>query len=308
MLKGRVTKSTGSWYAVLAEDGKHYQCRLRGKFKLVNKKITNPIAVGDWVSIEEDKVQNDAWIITEIAPRTNYMIRKSPKKTDHGHLLAANIDQAIIIATIKQPVTSTGFIDRLLVTAESYRIPSRILINKKDLLDDQDLEQVRPLVEMYEEVGYQVDIVSAFDKADVTKVKSLLTDKFTMMAGHSGVGKSTLLNALVPDAEQQVNEVSAFANKGVHTTTFAEVFEVAPRSYIIDTPGIKELGLLEIEKHELSHYFPEMRRFLGDCKFNDCQHMEEPGCKILEALENGEIHTSRYYSYLSMMQDSDNRR
>ncbi|MEQ9301061.1 MAG: ribosome small subunit-dependent GTPase A [Cyclobacteriaceae bacterium] len=308
MFKGRVTKSTGSWYAVLAQDGRSYQCRLRGKFKLVNKKITNPIAVGDWVVIEEDKVQNDAWIITEIAPRTNYIIRRSPKKTDHGHLIAANIDQAIIIATIKQPVTSTGFIDRLLVTAESYRIPSRILINKKDLLQDQDLENVQPLIEMYAAIGYPVDIVSANDKHDVEHVKSLLTGKFSMMAGHSGVGKSTMLNALVPHADQQVNEVSSFANKGVHTTTFAEVFEVAPQSYVIDTPGIKELGLLEIEKHELSHYFPEMRQFLGECKFNDCQHLEEPGCRILEALESGGIHTSRYYSYLSMIQDSDNRR
>lgn len=308
MLKGRVTKSTGSWYAVLAEDGQYYQCRLRGKFKLVAKKITNPIAVGDWVIIEEDKVQDDAWIITQIEPRTNYIIRRSPKKTDHGHLLAANIDQTIIIATIKQPVTSTGFIDRLLVTAESYRIPSRILINKKDLLKEQDLENVQPLIEMYATIGYPVDIVSANDKHDVEYVKSLLTGKFSMMAGHSGVGKSTMLNALVPHADQQVNEVSSFANKGVHTTTFAEVFEVALESYVIDTPGIKELGLLEIEKHELSHYFPEMRQFLGECKFNDCQHLEEPGCRILEALETGEIHTSRYYSYLSMIQDSDNRR
>lgn len=308
MFKGRVTKSTGSWYAVLAQDGRSYQCRLRGKFKLVAKKITNPIAVGDWVVVEEDRVQDDAWIITQIEPRTNYIIRRSPKKTDHGHLLAANIDQAIIIATIKQPVTSTGFIDRLLVTAESYRIPSRILINKKDLLKEQDLEKVQPLIEMYATIGYPVDIVSANDIHDVEYVKSLLTGKFSMMAGHSGVGKSTMLNALVPHADQQVNEVSSFANKGVHTTTFAEVFEVAPESYVIDTPGIKELGLLEIEKHELSHYFPEMRQFLGECKFNDCQHLEEPDCRILEALETGEIHTSRYYSYRSMIQDSDNRR
>ena len=308
MHNGRVTKSTGSWYAILIPDGTTYQCRLRGKFKLINKKITNPIAVGDWVTIEEDKAQEGAWIIVDILPRTNYIIRRSPKKTDHGHLIAANIDQAIIIATVKQPVTSTGFIDRFLVTAESYRIPSRIIINKSDLLDDQDLDDMRPLMKMYDDIGYPVDMISARSQEDVDKVKSLLVDQFSLIAGHSGVGKSTLINALAPHAHQQVNEVSSFANKGVHTTTFAEVFEVAPNAYIIDTPGIKELGLLEIEKHELGHYFPEMRQYLGQCKFNDCQHMEEPGCRILEALELGEIHTSRYYSYLSMMPDSDNRR
>ena len=288
--------------------GTRFECRLRGKFKLIDKKITNPIAVGDRVNIIEDKAHPGTWIIKDILPRSNYIIRKSPKKTGHGHLLAANIDQAILIATIALPATSTGFIDRFLVTAESFRIPASIIINKKDLFTDRDQLQLSELKNIYEQIGYPIRAMSAFEIEDINRLKSILKGQFTLLSGHSGVGKSTIINALVPGAQQKVSEVSSFANKGVHTTTFAEVFELSANAHIIDTPGIKELGLLEIEKGELSHYFPEMRQFLGECKFNNCQHLEEPGCRILQGIEEGEIHPSRYLSYLSMLEDHDNRR
>jgi ribosome biogenesis GTPase len=306
--EARVIKSTGSWYVVETTDGATLDARLRGKFKLENKKISNPIAVGDWVSITEDGGNDGDWVIEKIKDRENYIIRKSPKKTAHGHILAANIDQAVIIATVNQPKTSNGFIDRFLVTTESYRIPTIIVFNKKDILTAEELEDVMYLRDQYAKIGYQSHLISSLSSADTTVVKALFANKLTLIAGHSGVGKSTLINSLIPTARQQTAGISRFANKGVHTTTFAEIFTLAPNSYIIDSPGIKELGIMEIENSELSHFFPEMRSYLGQCKFHNCMHLNEPGCKVLEALSAEKIWHSRYLSYLSILEGDDNRR
>ena len=303
---GKVLKSTGSWYQVMDEEGLRFDCRLRGKFKIKGMKVTNPLAVGDNVVFElENKSQG---IITEIEPRENYIIRRSPKKTEHGHLLAANIDQAIMIATLILPRTSTGFIDRFLVTAESFRIPAKILFNKMDLLDQTLRDYQQQLVYIYEKIGYQCLQISALEKIDVLKFQQWLQGKASLISGHSGVGKSTLINQIAPQVQQKIAEVSSFANKGVHTTTFAEMFEIGQNSFIIDTPGIKEFGLLEIEDEELSHFFPEMRELFGKCKYYNCTHTHEPGCAIEKAFERGDIAASRYQSYLSILEGEDNRR
>lgn len=307
-MKGLVTKSTGSWYSVKVEDGTTLEARLRGKFKLQDKKITNPVAVGDRVVIEKQESGEDYYIISELIPRENYVIRKSPKKTAHSHILASNVDQAIVIATFKDPKTSLGFIDRFLVTTESYRIPSLIVFNKSDLLTEQDFEPLQEIIDVYEGIGYQCMLISALNGDGLEEFNKMLSDKISLIAGHSGTGKSTIINLVSDKANQETSEISNFANKGVHTTTFAEMFETQNNGYIIDTPGIKELGLIEIEDEELSHFFPEMREYLGTCKFHNCMHTHEPGCKVVEALERGEIPMSRYYNYLSMLENEDNRR
>ena len=307
-MKGRVFKSTGSWYNVLAEDGRFYQCRLRGKFKLEGMKVTNPLAVGDRVEMKiEDKANNTA-LITDILPRTNYIIRKSTRKTAHGHIIATNIDQAVLVATLVFPRTSLGFIDRFLVSAESFRIPSLIVFNKSDLLEDEGIAYQQELSELYQPIGYDTISISALEAADIEKLKSKLAGKTSLLSGHSGVGKSTILNQLHPDIAQKTSKVSTFAEKGVHTTTFAEMFQTAENTFVIDTPGIKEMGLMDIEDGELSHFFPEMRVLMGECKFYNCTHTHEPKCAVIEAVESGKIAESRYYSYLSMLEDEDNRR
>ena len=307
-MKGQVIKSTGSWYEVKAEDGMVYRSRLRGKFKTDNIKINNPIAVGDWVEIEEEAHGKKSAIINEIHPRENYIIRKSTRKTGFSHILAANIDQALLMATITFPRTSIGFIDRFLVSAESFRIPAVVVINKKDLLSEEGLDFARELITLYERIGYRATLISITAQEGLEELMGLLRGKTTLIAGHSGVGKSTLLNAIIPGLQQKTGEVSTFANKGTHTTTFAEMFEIDERSKLVDTPGIKELGLVDMEASEISHYFPEMRAYLSDCKFNNCLHINEPGCKVIEALQAGKINESRYYSYLSILEDYDNRR
>lgn len=308
MMKGRVIKSTGSWYQVALENDLIVSCRLRGKFKLDDKKVTNPIAVGDWVEVEEvDEVRQEG-IIAGILPRDNYIIRKSPKKTAHGHLLASNIDLAILVASIIFPRTSLGFIDRFLVSAEAYRIPAMIIFNKKDLWDEATHDQVKQLGKMYEQLGYKCLLMSAKNSEEPDLLRKELSGKTTLFSGHSGVGKSTLLNTLAGQNLQKVSEVSTFADKGVHTTTFAEMFKIGDNTYVIDTPGIKELALAEVEEYELSHYFPEMRELIGKCRYHNCTHTHEPGCAIVEALEKDEVPGSRYQSYLSMLDDEDNRR
>jgi len=305
-MKGLVTKSTGSWYRVKAEDGQEMDARLRGKFKLDDKKITNPIAVGDEVIMEP---QRDEWVIVDIIERKNYIVRQSPRKKHHDHLIATNLDQAVMIATLKQPRTSLGFIDRFLVTLEAFRIPGVIIFNKMDLLNEEELDEAGYLSFIYEQkVGYPCLRASFLEGNLSDELSNVFKGKRTLLSGHSGSGKSTLINLLVPGADQKTAQISSFANKGVHTTTFAEMFFIDENSAVIDTPGIKELGLAEIEKDELAHYFPEMRAYLGECKFHNCLHVNEPGCAVHAALEEGKITQERFYSYLSMLEDEDNRR
>ncbi len=307
-MKGLVLRSTGSWYEVLDENKHVWQCRLKGKFKIQGLKTSNPIAVGDRVEFEiEDKTENMATIF-KIDARENYIIRKSVHKTAHGHILAANLDQAVIIVTLNYPRTSLGFIDRFLVSAESFRIPTTIVFNKIDLLSEEEKDYLADLAAMYEEIGYPCVFTSAVGNIGIKAFNDILKDKISLVSGHSGVGKSTLVNQIAPTLDLKTTEISTFANKGVHTTTFATMFELEENTFIIDTPGIKELGLIDIDKQELSHFFPEMRALLGQCKYHNCKHINEPKCAVLEAVAEGTIAESRYNSYLSMMSDDDNRR
>ena len=310
-MKGLIMRSTGSWYDVRNDVGTLIKCRLRGKFKLQidEKKVTNPLAVGDNVVWEwEDKNENIG-IITEIVPRQNYIIRKSVHKTSHSHILASNVDRVIIIATLSFPRTSLGFIDRLLLTAQSFEIPATIVFNKVDLFEsEQGKETLDALREIYEPLGYGVLFTSNVTGEGIKAFEDLLKGNVSLLAGHSGVGKSTLVNSIAPQLTLRTKEVSSFANKGVHTTTFAEMFEISENTFIIDSPGIKELGLVEIAKEEVYHYFPEMTKRFGTCKFYNCLHLNEPNCAIITAVEQGEIAPSRYMSYISMVEDNDNRR
>jgi ribosome biogenesis GTPase len=301
---GVIIKSTGSWYSVRLQDGKEVKARLPGRFKLENKKISNPIAVGDKVELLPEA---ENFIIEVITPRKNYIVRKSPKKKHFAHMIAANIDQAVLIASHKRPRTSLGFIDRFLVTLEAFRIPGYLLINKSDLYSKEEQTALRDIMELYESIGYQT-MMTSFIEGVPHQVGDWLQAKTTLLSGHSGAGKSTLINLLQPNAHQQIGEISDFANKGVHTTTFAEMFSLDADTHVIDTPGIKELGLAEITAEELSHYFPEMRNLMGQCKFNNCRHVDEPSCAVQEAVQSGDIALSRFESYLSMMQEDDNRR
>jgi len=279
---------------------------MRGKIRLEEIKETNPVAVGDRVAIEREE---EFGSITEILPRTNHILRQSVKKTAHAHVLAANVDQVILIATIKQPRTSLGFIDRFLVAAESFRIPQVLIINKKDLLSEKDQDHVNNLIELYESIEVKTFLISAEMDNDVSFIQSLIRNKVTLVAGHSGVGKSTLLNKLSPEIHQTTGGISNFSDKGTHTTTFAEMFQLDKTTFIIDTPGIKEWGLVKMEQQEISDYFPEMRELRSECKFaSSCLHINEPKCAVKDAVEKGTIALSRYESYLSMVMGDDNRK
>lgn len=307
-MKGIVFKSTGSWYSVRLENGSFLDCRIRGKFKLADLKVTNPIAVGDNVEVEHDPHHEGTGIITQIEPRQNYVMRKSVHKAEKGHLIAANIDRAVLIVTLHHPRTSLGFIDRFLVTTDSFRIPTTIVFNKADLLNEEDLEEVKFISFIYEEIGVNTLLISAKEEEGIDELKSAIEGQITLLSGHSGTGKSTITNLLAPHQKQKIGFVSEAVQKGVHTTTFAEMFEVNEHTWLIDTPGIKELGLIDIGNHELSDYFPEMRALLGKCRFNNCSHTHEPKCAVIEAVENGEIAPSRYESYISMLENEDSRR
>jgi len=307
-MKGRVIKSTGSWYLVQVGD-EVISARLKGKFKQDDIKLTNPISVGDMVELAKEP-NLDTAVISDILPRENYVIRKSTRKQHFSHIIASNLDQAILVITMKNPRTSLGFIDRFLVSTESFRIPAILVVNKMDLMEGEKAEDwLLDIHEIYEPLGYIVVEISALEEKNlVEKFEPILKNKSTLISGHSGVGKSTLLNALVSKADQHTKEVSNFTSKGVHTTTFAELFALDYGGDLIDTPGIKEFGILEIEDQELSHYFPEMRKYLGQCKYNNCQHVNEPGCIVIEKVELGFIHPYRYDSYINILTEEDNYR
>ncbi|UXE68044.1 MAG: ribosome small subunit-dependent GTPase A [Chryseotalea sp. WA131a] len=303
-MTGIVLKSTGSWYEVLVGTTL-MQARVRGKLRLDDIKETNPVAVGDWVTIEAEGTNG---VISEIQPRKNQMLRQSVKKTGHSHVLAANVDQVLLMATLKQPRTSLGFIDRFLVSAESFRIPQVLLFNKKDLLNEASLEDQNILIQLYSSLNVITHSLQAVSD-DLTFVHQLLADKVTLIAGHSGVGKSTLLNRLSSTIQQSTGKISSFSNKGTHTTTFAEMFPLNESTFIIDTPGIKEWGLVDMAPQEISDYFVEMRELRLQCKYGSkCLHLQEPKCAVMAAVENGEIAVSRYESYVSMVLGEDNRK
>jgi ribosome biogenesis GTPase / thiamine phosphate phosphatase len=305
-MEGRVIKSTGSWYEVLGVDGKIYNCRLQGKFRLEEIKESNPVAPGDRVKLIVDN--NDA-SITEILQRENHILRQSVKKSGHSQVLAANIDQVMLIATVRHPRTSLGFIDRFLVSAESFRIPQVVIFNKADLLNSLEKDDIEQLIKLYEQLGVKAFLVSATSSESLAFLSQIIKDKTTLVAGHSGVGKSTLLNRLSPTIKQTTGEVSEFTSKGTHTTTFTEMFRIDDKTFIIDTPGIKEWGLVEMGQQEISDYFPEMRDRRADCKFGSrCLHLTEPRCAIRLAVEEGRIALSRYESYVSMVMGGDNRK
>jgi ribosome biogenesis GTPase / thiamine phosphate phosphatase len=305
---GLVMRSTGSWYDVRSNEGTIMQCRLKGKFKIKGLKVTNPIAVGDKVIYEMEDENRNTGIISDILPRENYIIRQSVHKTAHGHLLATNLDQAVLIATLNFPRTSLGFIDRFLVAAESFRIPTVLVFNKLDLLNEEQIAYQHELTELYESLNYKCIFTSAIDGTGVDDFFNILKGKVSLLSGHSGVGKSTLVNAIDPDLDLRTASVSTFANKGVHTTTFAEMFEIAPETFIIDSPGIKELGLADMQKEEIGHYFPEILELMSECRFHNCMHLDEPNCAVKEAVMEERIAQSRYFSYLSMMDGGDNRK
>lgn len=304
-MKGLVMRSTGSWYDVLTENNTVITARMRGKFRLEGIKETNPVAVGDRVVVD---AENNEATITEILDRENYMVRQSVKKANQAHVIAANIDQAMIVATLKLPRTSMGFIDRFLVAAESFRIPQVVVFNKKDLLSENELAEQAELIDTYKKIGVTCLETSALNESQ-QQVRDLLEGKVTLLSGHSGVGKSTLLNKISPEAAQKTSEISDYSEKGTHTTTFAEMFRLNDKTFIIDTPGIKEFGLIDMSREELSDYFPEMREVRLNCKFGArCLHLNEPKCAVLNAVEKGEIAQSRYASYYSMVMGEDNRK
>lgn len=304
-MRARVYKSTGSWYTVKTVEGNVLMARMKGIFKIDGITSTNPIAVGDWVNIEvEVGGEESGMMITGIEKRNNYINRQSPANKYQHHIIASNLDQSLLIATLKDPKTSQGFIDRFLVAGEAYHIPSIIIFNKGDLYRKKEMDLFDERREMYESVGYKVILMSLENKTGLEEVEEILRNKTSLLSGHSGVGKSTFINAIVPGMDLKTQGVSGWSGKGIHTTTFAEMYDLPfLNAHIIDTPGIREFGLVDIPRQELSHYFPEMRSRLNECQFNNCLHINEPGCAIKKALEEGKISLERYVSY-GMMLDS----
>lgn len=305
-MDGLVIKSTGSWYDVLSEQGRRVHCRVRGKLRLSGTQTTNPVAVGDGVGIELEN-NLDTGLITSIHPRRNYLIRKSVNLSKQAQIIAANLDQAFLVVTLAYPRTSLGFIDRFLVTAEAYDIPVMLVYNKLDLYSEEGLEILEAHQEIYRRIGYSCSSISAKTGANIDQIKVLLENRTTLITGHSGVGKSTLINTLLPGSSLKTGHISDWSDKGKHTTTFAEMFSLPFGGYLIDTPGIQEWGIIDIDKQELGHFFPEIRQQLSGCKFHNCRHIREPGCAVLKALEHGDIAESRYESYLSIYHGNETR-
>jgi ribosome biogenesis GTPase / thiamine phosphate phosphatase len=303
-MRARVYKSTGSWYTVKTDAGQMFLARIKGIFKIDGITSTNPIAVGDYVNIEvEEGGEEGGMTITEIEPRDNYINRQSPANKHQHHIIASNLDQMLLIATLRDPKTSQGFIDRFLVAGEAYHIPSVVIFNKADIYRKKEMETFEEKKQMYGDAGYPVILMSMQNKTGMEELQELLKNKTTLLSGHSGVGKSSFINEIVPEVDIKTLQVSDHSGKGMHTTTFAQMYDInSLHAFIIDTPGIREFGLVDIPKQELSHYFPEMRERLNECQFNNCLHINEPGCAIKKALEEGKLSFDRYVSYAMMLE------
>lgn len=305
-MQGIVYKSTGSWYTVKADNGDFYECRIKGKFRIKGIKSTNPVAVGDVVTFDVEKIGDETiGIINKIAERKNYIIRKSVNLSKQTHIIAANLDQVFLMVTLNNPPTSTSFIDRFLVTSEAYHIPAILLFNKIDTYTDDELVEVKFLAALYRNIGYHCIGISAATGKNIDKVKDLMLDKTSMFSGHSGVGKSTLVNSIEPSLSLKTKAISEQHLQGQHTTTFAEMFDLEMGAQIIDTPGIKGFGIVDMEKEELGNYFPEFFERKQYCKFNNCLHLEEPHCAVKEALDKDEIAWSRYNSYVQIVKGEE---
>lgn len=300
-MKATVFKSTGSWYNLKAENGKWYQGRIRGALKLDDITSTNPAAVGDRVEMEEEEGNAGTAIISAILDRHNYINRQSPRHKHQQHIVAANLDQSVLVATLREPRTSAGFIDRFLVASEMYHVPAVIVFNKSDLYRQKEEAQFELWKSIYEKAGYRCIRCSAETSEGIEELQQQLKGKVSLFSGHSGVGKSTLLNRILPGLELRTRDVSGWSGKGMHTTTFAEMFELPDGGAIIDTPGMREFGLVNLDEAELSHYFPEMRTYIGQCQFNNCIHINEPGCAVKKAVNEGAISTERFESYVNLL-------
>ena len=306
-MKGLVIKNTGSWYTVLTDDGSTVDCKIKGNFRIKGIRSTNPVAVGDRVIVSSPSTgggQEGVWI-TEIEDRRNYIIRKSINLSKQSHILAANVDQALLVVTVVKPETSTTFIDRFLASAEAYCVPVILIFNKTDLLDEEERHYQDMMIQLYDTIGYECHAISAVTGDGVEPLKEKLEGKITLLSGNSGVGKSTLINRLAPHANQRVADISEAHQTGTHTTTFSEMIPLTSNSWLIDTPGIKGFGTFDMEREELTSYFKEIFEFSKQCRFSDCTHTHEPGCAVLKAVEDHYIAQSRYQSYLSMLEDKD---
>lgn len=302
-MKGLVIKNTGSWYLVKTDEGEHVECKIKGNFRLKGIRSTNPVAVGDRVQIIMNR--EGTAFISEIENRKNYIIRRASNLSKQSHILAANLDQCVLVVTVNFPKTSTTFIDRLLASAEAYRIPVKLIFNKIDAYNRKELHSLDELVRLYTGIDYPCLQVSALRGDGLEAAKEALKGKITLLSGHSGVGKSTLINALLPALDIKTGEISAYHNKGMHTTTFSEMFPVPEDGYIIDTPGIKGFGTFDMEEEEIGHYFPEIFKTSAGCRYNNCTHRQEPGCAVRKAVEEEQVSKSRYISYLGMLEDKE---
>ena len=303
MDKGLVIKNTGSWYVVKTDSGLSVECKIKGNFRLKGIRSTNPVAVGDRVQISGTESGNS--FITEIEDRKNYIIRRASNLSKQSHIIAANLDLCLLVVTVNYPETSTTFIDRFLASAEAYRVPVSIVFNKVDRYTEDELRYLEGLINLYDTIGYTCYKVSALTGEGIDEIRNLLKDSITLFSGHSGVGKSTLINAILPEQHQKTSEISAAHNKGMHTTTFSEMFPVEGNGYIIDTPGIKGFGTFDMKDEEVGHYFKEIFKFSAECKYGDCTHRHEPGCAVRQAVADHYISESRYASYLNILEDKE---
>ncbi len=306
-MKGLVYKSTGSWYQIRDEAGKLHQARIKGRFKMDGLTSTNPIAVGDYIDFKVEDIEEATVIIDDIYPRKNYITRQSPHNRNIQHIIASNLDQSLLMATLRSPKTSTGFIDRFLAASEAFHVPAILVFNKSDVYKEKDLIKFEEIKKVYQPLGYPVFLISVAEKKGLKEIQDLLKDKTTLLSGHSGVGKSSFINFLLPGADLRTKEVSDWSGKGLHTTTFAEIYDLDFGGKIIDTPGLREFALMDISKTELSHYFPEMRALINECRFNNCMHISEPGCAVKKAVEEGRIYPERFFSYLNILDSMENK-